>query len=478
MRKKGVVLGLTVVLALLSGCSDETPTGPAVGELEVTTATAGEDIDPVGYVISVDGGSGQAIGANAQVTIPGLSVGAHNVELSGVAPNCTVEGGNPRSITVTASGTARVTFNVACQPLVGGLEITISTTGEDIDPDGYVISVDGADAQAIGVNEQLSFSGLTPGEYNVELGDVAANCTVAGNNPRTVTVTGGNTAVTGFTVACQPLVPLELTGKIAFHTDRDGNFEIYVMNADGSEQTRLTNNAAFDGVPAISPDGTRILFETDRDGNNEIYVMNVDGTGQINLTNHLGWDERPSWSPDGTKIVFVSDRDGDNDIFVMNADGSSPANLTSAAGNDRPATWSPDGTKLAFSSNRTGAFEIFVMNADGSNVVQVTDTPASADFAPAWSPDGTLIAFTSNASSPEIHVMNADGSGRVSLTNSPGADNRWPSWSPDGSWIAFSTNRTGDYEVFVMRADGTQPTNVSNRPGSVDVAGWPQAWGP
>ena len=98
-------------------------------------------------------------------------------------------------------------------------------------------------------------------------------------------------------------------GKIAFHR----NGEIYVMNADGSEQTNISNNPAFDGYPHWSPDGKKIAFMTSRDGiNYEIYVMNADGTSQTRLTNNADLDAEPSWSPDGTKIAFRSDRDNHN----------------------------------------------------------------------------------------------------------------------------------------------------------------------
>lgn len=116
--------------------------------------------------------------------------------------------------------------------------------------------------------------------------------------------------------------------KIAFASTRDGNYEIYVMNPDGTNQTRLTNNNAEDAQPSWSPDGTKIAFDSYRDGNLEIYVMNTDGTGQTRLTNNPAIDGEPSWSPDGTKIAFASWRSGGSNIFVMNSDGSNPVQLT------------------------------------------------------------------------------------------------------------------------------------------------------
>ena len=123
--------------------------------------------------------------------------------------------------------------------------------------------------------------------------------------------------------------------KIAFTSARDGYNAIYVMNADGSEQRRLTRNKWADGFPAWSPDGHRIAFTSTRDGNAEIYVMSADGSDQRRLTRnpaddgvgYLGWSSS-AWSPDGREIAFASQRDGNDEIYVMNADGSGVRRLT------------------------------------------------------------------------------------------------------------------------------------------------------
>jgi len=125
-------------------------------------------------------------------------------------------------------------------------------------------------------------------------------------------------------------------GRIAFASDRDGNWDIYVMNADGSSVTNLTNNTSTERYPTWSPDGSRIAFSSDRDGNDEVYVMNANGTGVVRLTNHGATDYQPAWSPDGTKIVFTSHRDGNHEIYVMTLPApSSPGAKQSAS--PRPA---------------------------------------------------------------------------------------------------------------------------------------------
>jgi len=176
-----------------------------------------------------------------------------------------------------------------------------------------------------------------------------------------------------------------LLGRIAFESNRDGNAEIYVMNGDGSRQTRLTNNSGDDSAPAWSPDGSRIAFTSNRDGNADIYVMNADGSAQTRLTNNLGADWAPIWSPDGSRIAFESYRDGNWEIYVMNANGSGQTNLTNNPGADWTPAWSPDGRRIAFACDRDGNWEIYVMNADGSGQTRLTNN-SGADGSPAWSP--------------------------------------------------------------------------------------------
>ena len=262
------------------------------------------------------------------------------------------------------------------------------------------------------------------------------------------------------------------TPRIAFASNRDGNFEIYVMNADGSGVTQLTNNSAFAGSPAWSPDGRRIAFNSYRDGDHEIYVMNADGSGVIQLTHNSVADSGPVWSPDGRKIAFRSRRDADRyEIYVMNADGSGVTRLTHYTGTDESQAWSPDGRKIAFYSDRDGLGSIYVMNADGSDVVSLLTRRGGN---PVWSPDGRRIVFTSwQDENLDIYVMDADGSGVTRLTHHPERDLH-PAWSPDGRRIVFGSERDGNLDIYVMDADGSGVTRLTHHPESID---WLPAWG-
>jgi TolB protein len=283
-------------------------------------------------------------------------------------------------------------------------------------------------------------------------------------------------------------------GKIAFASLRDGNFEVYVMNADGTAQTRLTNAAQSDGIPTWSPDGRRLLFTSVREGGSlgdpslpasdtpaEIYVMNADGSAQTNLSHNPNHDTSPSFSPDGTRIVFASNRDSqartDYELYTMNADGNDVRRLTTSPGLDRRPAWSPDGTRIAFTTSRDATTpcagsaatcaddEIYAMDADGSNPVNLTRTPGYSDSFGKWSPDGSKIAFRSLRDlDAEIYVMDADGSNQTRLTTSPGTDTH-PEFSADGKSIVFASSRdTGGgsaTQIYVMNVDGSNQRRLT-----------------
>ena len=284
------------------------------------------------------------------------------------------------------------------------------------------------------------------------------------------------------------MVVIDAQAQITFMSKRDGHFnpEIYVMDADGGNQRRLTNNRHDDWSPSWSPDGKRIVFFSNRDGHvidgiptSEIYVMDADGGNQQRLTNNRHDDRSPSWSPDGKRIAFVSNRDGHvingiptSEIYVMDADGGNQQRLTNNPDGDWNPSWSPDGKRIVFSSRRDGHFigkagiteEIYVMDADGGNQRRLTENRQN-DLLPSWSPDGKRIAFASdrkgNFENFEIYVMDADGGNQQRLTNNP--DDDWnPSWSPDGERIAFMSERNGNAEIYVMDADGGNPQNLTN----------------
>jgi len=262
----------------------------------------------------------------------------------------------------------------------------------------------------------------------------------------------------------------------------DGNifsFKIFIMNADGSNQTQITNNPiSSDTNPSWSPDGTKIVFSSDIDGQYgfHIFIMNADGSNQTQITNNpISSDTNPSWSPDGTKIVFSSDIDGQygSNIYVMDSDGTNITLLTTdpnaiAESFNKNASWSPGGTKILFSSDMAGQYgsNIYVMDSDGANITRLTTDQNAFDENPSWSPDGTKISFSSDIEGQygsNIYVMDSDGANITRLTTDQNAFDTNPSWSPDGTKIVFISNIDGQYgfHIYVMDSDGANITRLT-----------------
>jgi Tol biopolymer transport system component len=270
-------------------------------------------------------------------------------------------------------------------------------------------------------------------------------------------------------------------GRIVFESNRDGNLEVYKMNADGTGVARMTQNAAADTMPSISPDGLRVAFTSDRDGNREIYVMGINSANIMRLTTNTATDEQPAWSPDGTKIAYTSYVTGNAEIFVMNADGTGKANVTNNTAADTAATWSPDGTQIAFTSTRAGNAEIYRTNANGSGTPTRLTNSQKIDSDPDWSPDGSKIAFFSDRGPKgSVWTMSAStGSNVTNLTRASVLDSD-PSWSPDGARIAFTRDAGGgSTNVWSANADGSGQINLTGIGGHNAFPDWgPFATGP
>ncbi len=286
------------------------------------------------------------------------------------------------------------------------------------------------------------------------------------------------------------IVAVGAQAQIAFVSNRDGNWQIYVMDINGRNQQRLTSNAHNDLSPSWSPDGERIAFESWRHGPDEIYVMDIDGNNPQRLTNNGHDDRSPSWSPDGKRIAFSSNSDEHahviqdwftSEIYVMDADGNNPQRLTNNGHDDYSPSWSPDGKRIIFSSEMAEHFrggqtthEIYVIDADGGNQQRLTENLFD-DWDPVWSPDGKRIAFASDRQGDfgnfEIYVMDADGGNQRNLTNHPNGD--WdPAWSPDGKWITFISERDGNSEIYVMDANGGNQRNLTKHGGHDRAPAW------
>lgn len=440
-------------------------------------STVDPDSGVVGTQVVIKGMNFSAIASENGVTFNGVSAtisSASETELVTEVPGGATDG--PVEVTVKQKSTTGPNFDVIT---TGTIEAIIATSGPDQDPDGYTVGIDGSQGSAVDAIDTLYVNGLEEGTHNAELSGLASNCGLSGNNPRSVTIAAGDTTSTTFEISCREV----LNNKIVFTSDRDGDFELYVMNADGSSPQQLTHNSGLvDAYSSISYNGSRIVYAHLRDQSSfsySIHVMNADGTDNQALTtaadssNYL-----PTWSPDGSKIAFVSTKGAgtDTDIYVMNSDGTNMVNITQSDSSVTAPSWSPDGNHILYSSARgTGTdYELYRMNTDGTGVVQLTDNTYD-ESNPEWSPDGSQIVFESYRDGDgdgEIHVMNADGTGIIQMTSNTYFD-AYPTWSPDGSHIAFDSNRDGNYDVYKINADGSGlPVNLTANSSGDRIPSW------
>jgi Tol biopolymer transport system component len=278
------------------------------------------------------------------------------------------------------------------------------------------------------------------------------------------------------TVTKPPLHSLSghVGGVIAFQTDRDRQDEIYVMNADGSDQRLLISNQwALDSMPAWSPEGNRIaLASRERGKDFEISVVSVAEdlqgiTGEVGkLTDNEFDDLHPTWSPDGRQIAFYSQRGNYSDIYVVDCDGTDENQLTETLSNDKDPAWSPDGKLIAFVSNRDNDNEIYVMKPDGSDQGALTENDSN-EWSPAWSPDGSQIAFvTDRNGQQDLYLMGSDGGNVRRLTDDSYPWNDDPAWSPDGKLIAFRSNRNDQVDIYLIQVESSSiPQQLTHNSG-------------
>jgi hypothetical protein len=262
-------------------------------------------------------------------------------------------------------------------------------------------------------------------------------------------------------------------GKIVFETNRDGNEEIYTMNAEGTNRVDLTRNPADDTDPRWSADGSQIVFASNRPGNYQIYTMNADGSGVSRVTHDANDDRRPTWTADG-HILFQNGSFPNRAIFRIGADGNGLQQLTPVSSDNATVAAAPRGGRIAFSSTRgDGTQRLYTANADGSAAQLVLPSPPgpeTADVEADWSPRGNQLLFDrftfGGPVTTDLYVVRTDGTGLRRLTNTPDRLELQPAWSPDGTKISFfgatAVGTADEHDaLYTMNPDGSGLTEIS-----------------
>lgn len=274
-------------------------------------------------------------------------------------------------------------------------------------------------------------------------------------------------------------VVMRLTGrvgiahsKIAFVNNSTGNKEIYVVDYDGENLVKVTNDRAIALLPRWSNDGSRIYYTTYRYGNPDMFEINLK-EGKIKpFTTYQGLNIPGGFSPDGMTMVMTLSRGDDPNIWTISATTKEIKKLLTRFGVCASPTYSPDGKQVAFVSDRSGNPQIYVLELETQKIRRLTRL--NWCDSPAWSPSGEWIAFAGRETPKEqmnIFLIDLTGNQIRRLTSNAGS-NEDPSWSPDGRFIAFTSTRRGKRELFVMDYDGSAPHALVNIKGDCFTPNW------
>jgi hypothetical protein len=447
------VLALAISL-LWQGCSGEDITvPPTTGAIKVTTSTSGAELDPDGYSVRLDTLGGVPIAGNGSVVLT-AEPGDHTVELAGLTPNCGVESAR-QSVTVVAGDTAAVAFDVTCSTTAGGLRVVVTTTG-DLPDDGYLLSLDQGEPQPIAANGDLTLTALAAGDHVLELSDIAQNCSVAGTNPRSATVTPGDLVEVSFAISC---------------------------SASVQQWTAMASQTKADLPDVWGSSGTDVFVVGEEDTETEVasVIQHYDGTGWSRQLRKSGLVLRAVWGSSSTDVLAVG---ADQDSFsarVLHYDGSQWTEVRGFAAGDfevlgLESVWGSSATDVyAVGSVFDGVFdESLIFHFDGTawRRVQVTGQlkPSLVDV---WGSSATdVYAVGQEDEDPPSRgvILHFDGTTWTPVLQRPSfaPTSVWGSSATDVFVAGFQVEETDeDFLVFgtIFHFDGTGWSRVTLPPG-------------
>src|SRR5213079_1646925 len=352
------------------------------------------------------------------------------VQLSGVASNCTVNTKNPLPVTLVGSSTT-ATFSVTCAATTGSLKVTTGTTGSDLDPDGYTVVVDGSQSKAIGINNSVTFSGLSPGNHSVQLNGLAQNCTVS-SNPRTVSITAGSTTKTTFSVGCT--AP---TGTLKVTTSTSGSVPTsnYTVTVDG--------NAA--SAQQIAPNNGSVTFS------------NLSATGHSVALS--GFPANCTVTSANPQSVNVPAGGTATAPFTVSCPATATTGTltiaTSTTGQNPPTSYTlrattPSGTSETLTFGATDS-QTFSGIATGNYTLQILDLPANCSLVSGTNPRTvTVTAGTTTSTTFSVSCTATTTTATLTIATSTTGQNQ------PTSYTLRATTPSGTSETLTFRATDSQ----------------------
>ncbi|HEY9523590.1 MAG TPA: hypothetical protein VIR33_10135 [Thermopolyspora sp.] len=482
IRARRLLPPAVVALAAL-GCGEGTEP-LAGGGVRATLVSGAGSSEGDSVRVVLDGRESQVVSAPGEALFFPVAPGEHLVALDQLRTGCAVSGESARAVEVVAGDTTDVEFDVGCAAAAGSLVVRVTATGEDQDPSGYTVVVDGE----IVATEVLVSAALrvASGRHDVTLRDLTPSCSIAGDSTRTVDVPANGTVGLEYAVGCTLSPPAGRGKEIVFQTDRAGNdplgnatIQLYAVNNDGTGLHLLFEDPRGQQTnPAWSPNGERLLFSLQTEALDRlIFGVNADGG---DLASFLTISGQPAWSPDMTQVAISTseapNHEDEFSIVLTPADAPDVDDLdlvTTGSFLTRP-TWSPDGSHLAYVNIDGDGFEELEVMDLATRIPVTLPLGLSVMDDLAWSPDGTELLLSGSpqfGQSRDLYLASTDGLQLTRLTNTP-ADELEPTWSPDGTRIAFASNRDGNYEIYAMNADGTDPVRLTNDPAEDRGPAW------
>lgn len=258
---------------------------------------------------------------------------------------------------------------------------------------------------------------------------------------------------------------------IVYEASSDSGTNIYRVDPNTGLSTQLTSGSR-NTNPGWSPDKEKIVFVSDRDGQVDLYTMDADGGNPLRLTNTPAREIAPKFSPDGTRIAYAEDDGEEWSLWVMSVDGTNAGKVAGPYRFVEFPSWRPDTNEIFYSAIETGggAADVFLVDLDTSEISIVISTPA-ADVCPHFSHDGKWLTYATDAGDAgeidvfrhDLETSSTDGSGDTRLTDTPGTDD-YANYSPNDSQLVYVTRRDGGSELYLMNADGTEQRPLTQTP--------------